>query len=141
MATPISVLVATIAAFAVGMVWYTALFGRRWRLLMEVSTRHLGAVPEVASSARGASMASALAGGFVATFVLVSALAYLMHALRIPDLAGALALGLLVSLGFIATVLANALWYERRPVELYLINAGHYVAALTVASLVLYYLS
>jgi hypothetical protein len=64
-------------------------------------------------------------------------LSLVMRAANVSDAAGAVHVALLVSIGFMATVLANSIWYERRPVELYLINAAHYVAAMVVAALVL----
>ncbi|OGG51892.1 hypothetical protein A2704_06780 [Candidatus Kaiserbacteria bacterium RIFCSPHIGHO2_01_FULL_54_36b] len=132
------VLVATLAAFAVGALWYGPLFGRRWRLLMNFSEGHMGA-SEGAATGQGMGMASAMVGGFIATFFLVWTLNFLLKAFSVVTLSGALALSLLVSIGFIATTLANSVFYERRPWGLYLINLGHYVVALIVAALVLLY--
>lgn len=132
----LGVLVATVAAFAVGMVWYTALFGKRWQALMNYSEGHL-IESGAAGTGKGMSMTTAMVGGFVSTFVLVLTLSFIMQAVGARSIRDAVFLGLAVSIGFIATVLANAMWYERRPFELYLINAGHYVVAVVVAALVL----
>src|SRR3989344_7788292 len=134
----LSILLAAIAAFAVGALWYGPLFGRRWRLLMSFSEGHMGA-PEAAATGQGVTMGGALAGGFVATSVLVLALAFFMDALAVMTVESALTVSLMVSLGFIATTMADSVFYERKPWSLYLINASHYVVAVTVAALVLFY--
>ena len=36
--------------------------------------------------------------------------------------------------------MANSVFYERRPWALYLINVAHYIVALIVAALVLFYI-
>lgn len=135
----LSIILATIAAFAVGALWYGPLFGRRWRLLMNFSEGHVGAEAGAATG-QGMSMASAMTGGFIATFFLVWALNFLMEAFSIMTLSGALAISLLVSLGFIATTMANSVFYERRPWGLYLINVTHYIVTLIAAALVLLYI-
>lgn len=135
----LSILVATVAAFAVGALWYGPLFGRRWRLLMNFSEGHMGA-SEGAATGPGMPLASAMVGGFIATFFLVWALNFLLEAFSITTISGALAISLLVSIGFIATTMANSVFYERRSWGLYLINLGHYIVALIVASLVLLYI-
>ena len=135
----LSVLAATVAAFAVGALWYGPLFGRRWRLLMNFSEGHMGA-QEGAATGQGMPMASAMTGGFVATFFLVFALNFLMTSFGVMSVSGALAISILVSAGFVATTMANSIFYERRSLGLYLINVGHYIVALAVAALVLLYI-
>ena len=134
----LGVLVATVAAFAVGMLWYTALFGKRWQALMNYSEGHIGE-PGATGTGKGMSMGNAMVGGFISTLVLVLTLSFFMQAVEATSIRDAVFVGLAVSIGFIATVLANALWYERRPFELYLINTGHYVVAVVVAAVVLLY--
>jgi hypothetical protein len=135
----LDVLAASAAAFAVGALWYGPIFGRRWRLLMEFSEGHMGA-GESAATGQGMPMGAAMTGGFIATLVLVLALSFFMDALSVMSVNAALTVALVVSLGFIATTMANSVFYERRSWSLYVINAGHYVVAIIVASLVLFYL-
>ena len=131
----LSVIVAAVAAFAVGALWYGPLFGRPWRLLMNYSEGHAG----TPSGGQGMSMPFAMGGGFIATLVLVYVLAVFMQALGIATASEAVSFGFTVSVGFIATTMMNSVFYERRPWKLYLINASHYVVAVIVASLVLFY--
>ncbi len=131
----LAVLVAAVAAFAVGALWYGPLFGRQWRILMNYSEGHAG----TPLGGQNMSMASAMTGGFIATLVLVYVFAVLMHALGIQTVGGAVWYGVFVALGFIATTMANSIFYERRPFALYFINVSHYIVALVVAALVLFY--
>jgi len=136
MVNPIAVIVATVVAFAVGALWYGPLFGRQWRVLMNFSEGHA----TTNFGTEGISMTSAMLGGFIITLVLVYVLAVLMQALGIQSAGQAAWFGFMVSAGFIGTTMMNGVFYERRPWALYLINTSHYVVAIIVAALVLFYL-
>jgi len=122
----LAVLVAAIAAFAVGALWYSVLFGKVWR-------REMGVVEGSSMSGMGKSMV----GGFIATLVMVWVLAYFYALNYINTLPTALMLAALFWLGFIATVMTNIVWYEKKSWTLYLINVSHYLVALLVAAAVL----
>ena len=123
-----AVLVATIAAYIVGALWYGPLFGKPWRKLMNV--------PEGAPMT---GMMQAMGGGFIATLIMIAILDQMLA------YTGALALGAKVSiafagwiwLGFIATTMVNSVFYEKRPWQLYFINVSHYLVALVLATYVL----
>lgn len=127
----LEILVATVAAFAVGAVWYSLLFSKSWKTLM-------GYTDEVMRSMK-MTPAKAMAGGFVATLILVYALAALMDMLPITTVGEAIWFSLIVSVGFIGMTQMNIIWYEDKPWKLYFINAAHYVAAVLAAVLVLFY--
>ena len=126
----IAVAVAAIAAFAVGALWYSVLFGRQWRVLM-------GMTPEVMAEPGRMGMGQAMAGGFVATLVMTFVLANLLAMTGTTTAGAALTLAFWIWLGFVATIMSNSLWYENRPLKLYVINVSHYFVALLVAALVL----
>jgi hypothetical protein len=122
----LAVLVATIAAFIVGAIWYGPLFGRAWRRLLNV--------PE------GASMGmpiKPMVGGFFATLVMVYVYAVIKTALAITSGVQAAWLAFLLVVGFIGTSHLNHVLYEKRPWKWYWISVGQYAVALIVAALVL----
>ena len=126
----LAVLVAAIAAFAVGMLWYTVLFGKMWR-------KEMGIV-------EGASMdgmATSMIGGFISTLVMTYVLAGLIAYAGNHTLMVALAIAFWIWLGFVATIMSNIIWYEKRSWRIYLINAAHYLTAMLVAAAVLQWLS
>jgi len=122
----LAVLIAAIAAFAVGALWYTVIFGRVWR-------REMGVVEGASMNGMGKSMI----GGFVATLVMVWVLAYFYALNYINTLPTALMLAALFWLGFVATIMSNSIWYEKKSWTLYFINISHYLIALLVAAAVL----
>lgn len=129
----LAVLVSAIGAFAVGALWYGPLFGRSWRTLMNI--------PDSSMTGGIAGMWKTMLGGFIATLLMVYVLAMFMTS-RVgffgdTDIQEALMFGFWVWLGFIATVLLNSVLYEKRPIQLYLINAAHYFVAILVAALIL----
>lgn len=123
----LAILGAAIVAFAVGALWYGPLFGREWRRLMGIGEgANMGAMPT-----------KAMTGGFVATLILVYVLAGLMSAMQVATVSAALVLAFWLWLGFVATILANSVFYEKRSWNLYLINAAHYLVAIALAAVVL----
>lgn len=125
----VAVLVATVAAFVVGALWYGPLFGKKWKELM-------GLTDESVKSMK-MTMMQAMVGGFVTTLVLVYVLAHFLNLIPEGTVGAALTLAFWVWLGFVATIMMNSVWYENRPWKLYLINASHYLVAICVAALVL----
>ncbi len=127
----LGVLIATIAAFAVGALWYSVLFGRQWRNLMGITDEKMRSMK--------VTPVRAMTGGFIATLVLVYVLAALMALLPIVTAGEAAWFGFLIALGFIATTQLNTVLYEDKSWKLFFINASHYLVAVTVAALVLFY--
>ena len=125
----IAVLVASVAAFAVGALWYGPLFGKNWRELMGFSAE--------ATQSMKMTPVKAMAGGFISTLILTYVLAHFVTLIGVITVADALTLGFWIWLGFVATIMLNSVWYENRPLQLYLINASHYLVAILVAALVL----
>jgi len=125
----IAVIVATVAAFLVGALWYGPLFGKEWKRLMGFSDEAMRSMKMTPFQA--------MAGGFVATLVLTFVLANLMAMTLTVTVGAALTLAMWIWIGFVATIMSNMVWYESRPMKLYFINASHYLVALLVAAFVL----
>ena len=120
----LAVLLGTLVFFAVGAVWYGVLFGRAWQ-------RALGQ-PERPS---GAAAARVVLLTLVCEFLIVAMLGHLI-ARTSPSAHVVLMMGF----GFGATIIAPALGlnylHQRRPLALFLIDAGHAVVGLLAASAV-----
>ena len=125
----LAVVVASVAAFAIGALWYGPLFGRQWRMLMgfgDEAMRSMAMTP-----------AKAMTGGFITTLILVFVLANMLALVGPSSVGEALTLSFWIWLGFVATIMMNSVWYENRPWKLYFINAAHYLVALLVATYIL----
>jgi Protein of unknown function (DUF1761) len=124
----LAVLVATIAGFATGAVWYTALFGRLWLKAVgitpeDMSGKGMSAMPFIVSIVSNALMAWVLA-------VIVT---------RFGDITigTGICAGAMAWLGFVATTIATNNAFPGRPWSLTAIDAGHWLAVLLVQGLVI----
>lgn len=128
----VGVLLATIGAYAVGALWYSVLFGNRWKALM-------GFTPE-SMKAMKMTPALSMALGFVSTLIMVYVLAYFAVAWGVADVKGSLMCGFLVWIGFQATIQIHSYLYEGRPLALFILNGGQQLVATLVASVILYFI-
>ena len=122
-----AVLVAAIVKFAIGGIWYSNIaFAPRWRALT-------GCSEEGTKQGLGKAMAIDFAGGVVMAFVLLHAVHY-AGAVTAPM--GA-AVGFFNWLGFIGVSTLAASFYEKRPLQLWVINNGYLLLALLVMGAIL----
>ncbi len=124
----LAVLVATIAGFATGAVWYTVLFGKPWLKAVgidptEMSGKGASAVPFIVSIIANAMMAWVLAV-FIGRFGEV-------------NIANGICAGALAWLGFVVTTIATNNAFPGRPWRLTAIDSGHWLAVLVVQGLVI----
>jgi uncharacterized membrane protein len=102
-----------------GGLWYSnVMFARPWM-------RAVGRTPEQLTGA-GLGYALSAVGALVASY----ALARIVRWAEVDDVFNGALVGVLVWLGFIATVLAVTTYFGGRPRELWLINAGYQLVAL-----------
>ena len=115
----VAVVLAAVAAYAVGALWYGLLFGKAWQAALGIVP---GQPPKVG-------MGTVMAGHFV--LILLSALLLGHKFARLPGLAGHLYFMLSGGLG--AFFIVPALWvnylYQGQSRKLALIDAGHWIAA------------
>jgi hypothetical protein len=111
----LAVVLGTVAFFVVGAVWYGALFGQAWR--------HLSGVREVP---RGAAMVRIVALTLLAEFFVATTLGHQFARTSPPD-----HVKLMMAFGFALFVMTPAIaisyLHQRRPLALFLIDAGHFV--------------
>ena len=111
-----AVVVAAVAAFVVGAVWYSPLlFGK---VYMNLRGMNSDAVADMRPPA------GELLGEFVRYLVIAFVLAYFVVRLEVVDWKGAVQLGLWVGVGFQAMLLIGAVIHENMPWKLYAIHAG-----------------
>jgi hypothetical protein len=111
----LAVVVAAVAAFVVGTVWYSPLlFGKAY---MEVRGTNPGAMADMRPPA------GELLGEFAKNLVIAFVLTHFVVRLGVGDWKGAVQLGLWVW-GFQAMLLMGAVLHEKMPWMLYAIHAG-----------------
>ena len=109
----LAILVAAIAAFVLGGVWYSPrLFGNAWM-------QDVGLTEE---SAAESNMALIFGGAFV--LILIAAI-FLGATIGDSNWLGGLHTGLVVGVAWVATAYGVTYLFERRPLRLFLVNAGY----------------
>jgi hypothetical protein len=126
----LAVLVAAIALYAVGWLWFGYLFQTQWRRLMGVTSETM---EEGRRQGRGMTMAL----GFLASLVICFVLAIFEGALGVETAAGGAIIAAWLWLGFVAPTMLNMVLYERRPWRLYAINVFQYLLALALAGIII----
>jgi hypothetical protein len=77
---------------------------------------------------------------FVASLITAYILEWLMNALKVSSIKGALLLVFLIWLGFYATTLSGSIIWEGKPAKLYILNVSYWLVSLLVSSAILFYL-
>ncbi len=123
----LAVIVATLAYFALGSVWYTdALFGKQWRAATGQEMGESGR-PEPA----------ALVVNFIGWFVVALALALIAHGIGAETFVDGLVLGLVASIGFVGTNRVVTSMYEGRNAALMRINAPYTILGYVIMGVIL----
>jgi len=122
----LAIVLGTLAFFAVGAVWYTALFGKAWQRAVGLSSEQL---------AGGRNMLAIFGLCLLLEFVVVLMLGHLFARIQPGDQAK-----MMMASGFGLAIMAPAIGinylYQRRSLTLFLIDAGHFVAGMTAVGLV-----
>lgn len=123
----IPVLIAALAAFAVGGAWYSpALFANAWMSGHGYSPDKIVAMRATNPPAR--TMGLTLA----ALLVMASVLELLMVWLRIVGIKPGIGLAVLIWAGFAATVTMISNVFSDKPIRVYLIDSGYQLVALAI---------
>jgi Protein of unknown function (DUF1761) len=117
----IAIIVAAIVPMVLGALWYSpVLFAEPWM-------RAVGRTREELGDASLGYLLSAV-GAFLSSYVL----ARIMRWAEVDDLWNGALVGLMVWVGFVATVLAVTTFFAGRSRTLWLINAGYQLVALVI---------
>ena len=126
----LAVLVATVAYFMLGALWYSkALFGPTWARLVNLDMNN----PDLKKG---------MGGMMVSTFILMAIVTFGLEVLILKigfaqEFMFGIKLGLLTGLAFATTAVSINYVYERRPANLYLINNGYHVIGHVVVATIL----
>ena len=120
----LSILIASVFSFVVGMLWYSpALFGNLWTKLSKV---------DIKKSKNKSSVGVSMLLGFISTLILASVFQYLIVLLKYSGLAAGATLGFWLWLGFLATSLLGGVLWEGKPWGLYILNSVYWLVNLLV---------
>jgi hypothetical protein len=122
----LAILVATVASFFLGALWYSpVLFGRAWMREMGITEQQCGGKPPI----------KILVTTFVLTLLSTSVLSFCL-APKPGILYGTIA-GLVVGMGWVATALGTNYLYEKKSLKFFAITGGYHVVRFLVAGAIL----
>jgi len=122
-----AVIVSAIAKFALGALWYSAVFGNQW---ME----YTGVTEQMAAESN---MALTFGGSIVLYLLQAYVLAHFVHYTNATTAKGGAQTGFWIWLGFVATLLMQGILYELKPFGLWAINAGYELVSLLLMGVIL----
>jgi len=125
-----AVLVATIAHFLVGGLWYGVLFTNKFTELIALS-------PEKLQQMQNENPAKALIIAFISALVLVYILAHFIQYTKARTALDGVQTAFWLWLGFVATTQLATVVFEERKLGLYLINVGYQFVACALAGVIL----
>ena len=122
------VLVATIAYFMLGAIWYSFLFQKQWIAFHKIDVNHPDAKKGV-----GAIMALS----FVLFFIICIALAILVVKLQLTSAISGIKLGLFTGIGFSAMAISITYLYLQKHRGLHLIEGLYHTVGQVIAAIIL----
>ena len=120
----LAVVVAAIVALVIGFVWYSPrVFGNRWMAYLGTTQAQLGNPGP-----------TGMAVGVIASLINAWVIALLALNLGGKTLTDGVLLGILVWLGFMATITAAQISFEKKPWGLWILNNAHNVIVQVIMS-------
>ena len=129
----LAVIVAGVAGFMVGGVWYSALFGKLW-----MAAR--GVTPESMKGSKG-NVGMLFGITFVLDLWMAFVLDHVFGTYGAPDLSGAMLIAGGIALGFVIPAMIVNYLYQQAKRNLFLIDGGHWFVVFLVMGAVLKVLS
>jgi len=122
------VLVAAIAYFAIGAIWYGPLFSKAWIRGHHINTND----PDLKKGVAGIMIFS-----FLILVAICTALAIVLEVGSVTGAVQAVKWGLFLGFGFAVTSTSMTYMYLKKPASVHLIDGLYHVVGLTIASLIL----
>jgi len=130
-----AILGATVAAYAVGALWYSVLFQKRWMHEMGYTPENMGSMKMTARTS--------MTIGFLTTLLMAYVMAHFVAVWEAVAggiaVAGGLQLAFFLWLGFVMPLTLGVVLWENKSWTLFLINTSHYLVAMLLMGGILAY--
>jgi len=126
----LAVVVAAVAYWVLGAIWFGVVFGRQWLQLEHIP-------PEQVAAMKGAAAAFPYIMSFVLNLIIAFVLAQLCAWRNATTAARGASLGVLLWIGIIGPVTYTTNMYEMRPLNLFLLNEGYVLVGLFLMGTIL----
>ena len=127
-----AVLVAGLAAFAVGFLWHGPLFGKQWLKLKEIPQSEVDAMRVKGMGP----MAPHMIAAYIQQVVVAGVIAHLSLALGLNGAGAAVLFAVLLWVGFYVTALLNGVLWERKKPGLYFFEIAYHLVSIIVVTLI-----
>ncbi|MBI3238886.1 MAG: DUF1761 domain-containing protein [Flavobacteriia bacterium] len=131
----VAILVAVVANFIFGFIWYTPLFGKAWGKEMGFD---MNEKPKMSELAKG--MIVMVIGNFFLAWVLahnMMAWTFVPGMKEMTPMASAMSAGVFTWLGFYLPVDIGTVFWERKSWKLFAINTGYHFFMVLIAAIIL----
>ena len=122
------ILVAAIAYFALGAVWYGPLFSKKWIAYQNINMNDPDAKKGVAAI---------MLGSFVWMFIAATGLAIIVDRLNLNTAASGIKWGLLTGICFSAMAISVTYLYVKKPLGLHAIDSLYHIIGQVIAAVIL----
>jgi len=123
----VAIVIAAIAQFIIGWVWYGPLFGKTWMSMMGMSQQSM--------SREG--MGKIMTLNFIGSLVTAAVLSMLVGWMGAKTLGAGIAAGFWAWLGFVATVTLGGVLFAKMSWNLYILNNAYQLVSLAVMGAIL----
>ena len=134
----IAIIIAVVANFILGFIWYTPLFGRIWGRHMGMDTTQK---PKTSEMAKG--MIFMVIGNFLFAWVFahnIAAWSFVPGSQSMSPAGNAMSAAIFTWLGFYFPVDLGSVAWERKSWTLFFINTGYHLASLVLVAFILVYM-
>ena len=122
------VLVAAIGYFALGSIWYSALFGKKWVSYQNINMNDPNAKKGVAAI---------MFGSFILMLIATIGLAIIVSRLQLNHFSSGVKWGLLTGVCFSATAISISYLYVKKPAGLHIIDGLYHIIGQIIAAVIL----
>lgn len=134
----IAIIIAVVANFILGFIWYTPLFGKIWGRQMGMDPSQK---PKMSEMAKG--MIFMVIGNFLFAWVFahnIAAWSFVPGSQSMSPLSNVMSAAIFTWLGFYFPVDLGSVAWERKSWTLFFINTGYHLASLVLVALILVYM-
>jgi hypothetical protein len=128
----LAVVVAGVASFVLGFLWYGPLFGKQWIKMMKIPSEKVAAMKKKGMGPMVPQMLMALVASIVMSFVMAHSLIFASSYLGVYGISAGLQGAFWNWLGFMVPIVLSGTLWEGKSWNLFAFNAAYYLVSLAV---------
>lgn len=133
----LAVLVAALASFILGFLWYGPLFGKQWITMMKIPHAKVEEMKKKGMGPMLPQMGLALLSSLVMSFVMAHSLLFASSYLGVYGISAALQGAFWNWIGFQVPIILNGTLWEERSWKLFAFTSAYYLASLVLIGIIL----